>query len=521
MLSVSPRASRLITAERLRRPLDVARPPARPDLFLPAILTSQLMVVLDTTIVNVALPHIERSLRFSPTGLSWVLNAYVLAFGGLLLLGARAGDLRGRRQVFLAGIALFSVSSLLGGLAVSSTLLLAARALQGVGAALVAPSALALLTAAFPEGPQRTRAIGLFTTVSAGGGAVGLVAGGLLTEWLSWRWVMFVNVPIGVAVWLAGRSAIAETPRRTGRFDLAGAATSTLGVAGIVLGLVEAGSVGWTRPITLGSFAVGLVLIFVFVRIEGRVDEPILPLSLLTNPTRTTANIARGFVYAGMYGTFFFLSQFLQDVRSYSPLRSGVAFLPIPVMIFLASQLTSRFLSRRIRPKALMVSGIAVAAISLALDSRLQPGSSYLSVLGPLVLTGLGMGVAFVSLTSASLAGVQPAEAGAASGLVNVFQQVGAALGLAALVTIFGSSTGHAHLVGGAAASVHAHVVLVRGLDDAFAAAAGFALVSLLAVLLGVRTPQPRPAASARPVPALAVDSSARAEEADPTLDAA
>src|ERR1700722_14831736 len=229
-----------------------------PSVLLAVILTAQLMVVLDATIVNVALPHIQRSLHFSSSSLSWVLNAYVLTFGGLLLLGARSGDLLGRRRTFLAGIGFFSPSSLAGGFATASWMLLAARALQGVGGALAAPAALALLTTFFPEGAARVRAIGLFTTVSAAGGALGLVAGGLLTEWASWRWVMFVNVPIGLAVLLVGRSVLVETERRHGRFDLAGAIPSPAGMTAVVFGLGEAGSNGWAAPITFGPLLVGL-----------------------------------------------------------------------------------------------------------------------------------------------------------------------------------------------------------------------------------------------------------------------
>src|SRR5271154_2982708 len=293
---------------------------ANPSVLLFVILTAQLMVVLDATIVNVALPHIQRGLGFSSTSLSWVLNGYILTFGGLLLLGARAGDLLGRRRTFLLGIAIFSLSSLVGGFAADSWMLLASRAMQGVGAALAAPSSLALLTSVFPGGQQRVRAIGLFTTVSAAGGATGLVAGGFLTEFLSWRWVMFVNVPIGLAVWAIGRIVLVETNRRHGRFDIAGAITSTTGMTGVVLGLVEAGSSGWGDPLTFCSLIAGVLLLTAFVRIEARAEEPILPLRLLSNSTRNTANVARGLVYAGMYGMFFFLSQFLQDVEGYSPL---------------------------------------------------------------------------------------------------------------------------------------------------------------------------------------------------------
>ena len=299
-----------------------------PSVVLAVILTAQMMVVLDATIVNVALPHIQRSLGFSSSSLSWVLNAYVLTFGGLLLLGARAGDLLGRRRTFLAGITLFSLSSLAGGFATACWMLLTARALQGVGGALAAPAALALLTTVFPEGPQRVRAIGLFTTVSAAGAATGLVAGGLLTQWASWRWVMFVNVPIGLAVILVGRLVLGETERRHGRFDLMGALTSTAGMTAVVLGLVEAGSSGWSSPVTVASLAAGAVLLALFLRVESIAAEPILPLHLLANPVRSGANLARGLGYAGMYGMVFFLTQFLQDVQGHSALVTGLAFLP-------------------------------------------------------------------------------------------------------------------------------------------------------------------------------------------------
>jgi EmrB/QacA subfamily drug resistance transporter len=462
---------------------------AHPSVLLGVILTAQLMVVLDATIVNVALPHIQKGLAFSSTNLSWVLNAYVLTFGGLLLLGARAGDLVGRRRTFLIGIAVFSLSSLVGGFAVTGYMLLGARALQGVGAALAAPSSLALLTTAFAEGPQRLRAIGLFTTVSAAGGAIGLVAGGLLTDLVSWRWVMFVNVPIGLAVWLLGRLVLPETSRRGGRFDGAGAVMSTLGMTGIVLGLVEAGSRGWSDPLTLGPIGAGIVLLSLFVRNEARVEDPILPLRLLRSSTRSTANVARGLVYAGMYGMFFFLSQFLQDVQGYSPLRAGVSFLPIPVSVFLSSQLTSRRLVDAVPAKLLMLSGIGLSTVSLVLASRLGPTAPYPQVLLCLVLLGMGTGTSLVSLTSASLADVAQEDAGAASGLVNVMQQVGAALGLAVLVTIFGATTHHIQLaaVTSSSADPQARALVMRGLDDAFTGGAVFALLALLIVAIVIR----------------------------------
>jgi EmrB/QacA subfamily drug resistance transporter len=450
------------------------------------ILTAQMMVVLDATIVNVALPHIQHSLGFSSSSLSWVLNAYVLTFGGLLLLGARAGDLLGRRRTFLTGIALFSVSSLAGGLATSGWVLLAARAAQGIGGALAAPAALALLTVVFPDGPERVRAIGLFTTVSAAGAATGLVAGGLLTQWASWRWVMFVNVPIGLAVIGAGLWVLSETQRRHGRFDLAGAITSTAGMTGIVLGLVEAGSAGWSSPVTVGSLVAGSALLAVFVRIETTAEEPILPLRILADQTRASANAARGLGYAGMYGMIFFLTQFLQDVQHHSALVTGLGFLPAPTSVFLSSQLTSKVLVRRFPAKALMLAGSFLSALGLLLLTQIHAGTPYAQVLPSFVLMGWGMGLSFVSLTTAGLNGVAPADAGAASGVINVAQQLGAALGLAVLVTIFDSVTRSARS-GGLAGAGADTAALIHGLDFTIGVAAAFAIAALLVVAAFVR----------------------------------
>ncbi len=456
-----------------------------PTLGLTAISLGFLMITLDATIVNVALPSMQQALHFSSSGLSWVLNAYILTFGGFLLLGARAGDLFGRRRVFLLGIAVFTISSLLGGLAPTAWALLATRAVQGAGAALAAPSALSLLTTAFAEGQERVRAIGLYTTVSAAGGATGLVAGGLLTQVASWRWVMFVNVPIGAAVWLVGRRTLPETEQRHGHFDLAGALTCTLGVTGIVLGLVEAGAQGWSARLPIGALAGGIVLLATFIHVEHRAEEPILPLRLLTNRTRSSANAARALLYAGFYGLFYFMAQFLQDALGYSPLRAGAAFLPLPASVFLFSQLTSRVLLRRLPEKVVMVVGTSIATLGLLLATRVGDSTSYLQIVASLVLIGAGSGMTFVSLTNASLHEVEPATAGAASGLVNVSQQLGAAVGLAVLVTAFNALAGKAQLTAGAGASA-----IVHPLDDIFGVAALFTLGALATVLTGIRTPK-------------------------------
>ncbi len=455
-------------------------------MFLFVILAAQLMVVLDTTIVNVALPHIQEGLGLSGGELSWVINGYLLTFGGLLLLGARSGDLLGRRRTFLLGIAIFTVSSLFGGLAVDGWMLLSARALQGVGAALAAPSSLALLTTIFSDGPQRVRAIGLFTTVSAAGGAIGLVAGGALTQLVSWRWVMFVNVPIGIAVLLVGRDRPAGDAstqralrhRRRRHVDARHGGHRASGSSR------PAPTAGRAR-LTIGSLAVGAFLLGVFVRIETRAEEPIVPLRLFASGTRTTANVSRGLMYAGMYGMFFFVGQFLQDVEGYSPLRTGLCFLPVPASVFLSSQLVSKVLIRRVHPKVLIMSGISLTVVALLMSTQLHAGASYLQIFVSLVLLGVGSGTALVPLTQAGLAGVEPADAGAASGLVNVTQQVGAALGLAVLVTVLSAAAGHAQLKAGTGIPPH----LVHGLDVTFGIAAIFGVAALVMVALLVHLP--------------------------------
>lgn len=480
------------------------------------------MVVLDGTIVNVALPHIQHGLGFSGSALSWVLNAYILTFGGLLLFGARAGDLLGRRRTFLVGIAVFTLSSLAGGFATAGWMLLAARAVQGIGAAFAAPSSLALLTTLFPEGAQRLRAIAMFTTVATAGAAIGLVAGGMLTEWASWRWVMFVNVPIGLAVLSTGSRVLVETERRRVHLDIAGAITSTAGMTLIVLGLVEAGGPGWGNAVTVGPLVAGAALLGAFVWNERRALEPILPLRLLANAHRSGANLARGLVYAGMYGTFFFLSQFLQEVQGRSPLSVGLEFLPIPASVFLGSQLASRFLAPRVPAKVVMLSGAGLAALGLLLSGRLHTGSPYSEVLVNLVLLGVGAGISLVSLTSAALGGVEHRDAGAASGLINVMQQVGAALGLAVLVTLFGIVTGHAQIA--TASGPHADAVVMHGLDTVFVVGAGFALLAMAIIGLLVQ-PAARPAVQAVPVgsqlrePALEELREALAEVTEPEVE--
>nr|WP_240449020.1 MFS transporter [Streptomyces harenosi] len=409
-------------------------------MALLVIASCQLMVVLDITIVNIALPDIQRSLDFSTTGLSWVVNAYTLTFGGLLLLGGRAGDILGRRRVFVFGVLLFVLASLLGGFAQNGGQLLAARALQGIGGAIASPTALALIGTTFREGPERNRAFGVFAAVSAGGGAIGLLAGGVLVEWLNWRWVLFVNVPVGLLVALATPRWIRESARHPGHFDLTGALTSTVGMALLVYGFIRAGQDGWRDGLTLTAFAAAVVVLAVFVVTERRSGQPITPLHMFADRNRAGTYGIMLCLAAAMLGLFFFLTLFVQNVLDFSPLRAGLAFLPVSAVIAVGAGLASRFLPRY-GPKPFMVAGGVLAAAGLAWLTLTDVHSTYAgSVLGPLLVFGLGMGMEFVSLTLMALSGVPSRETGAASGLLNVTQQVGGSLGLSILVTMFGTA---------------------------------------------------------------------------------
>ncbi|MFJ9668078.1 MFS transporter [Streptomyces sp. NPDC101219] len=405
-------------------------------MALLVIASCQLMVVLDITIVNIALPHIQTSLAFSTTSLSWVVSAYTLTFGGLLLLGGRAGDILGRRRVFITGVLLFVLASLLGGLAQQPWQLLAARALQGVGGAIASPTSLALISTTFREGPERNRAFGVFAAVSAGGGAIGLLAGGILVEWLNWRWVLFVNVPIGVLIALAAPRWIRESERHPGRFDLTGALTSTAGMVLLVYGFIRAAQDGWRDPLTLASFAAAVVLLVLYVLVEKRSRQPITPLHMFADRNRAGTYGIMLCLAAAMFGMFFFLTLFVQNVLDFSPLQAGVAFLPVSAVIAIGAGLTSRFLPVY-GPKPFMVGGGVLAAAGLGWLTLTDVHSTYAgSVLGPMLVFSLGMGMNFVSLTLMALSNVRTAETGAASGLLNATQQVGGSLGLSILVTM-------------------------------------------------------------------------------------
>ncbi|MFE0733424.1 MFS transporter [Streptomyces sp. NPDC058855] len=403
------------------------------------IASCQLMVVLDITIVNIALPHIQSALDFSTTSLSWVVNAYTLTFGGLLLLGGRAGDILGRRRVFVFGVLLFGLASLLGGFAQSDWQLLAARALQGVGGAIASPTSLSLITTTFEEGPERNRAFGVFAGVSAGGGAIGLLAGGVLVEWLDWRWIFFVNVPIALLIALLTPRHVRESERHPGHFDLAGALTSTLGMVALVYGFIRAAQEGWRDAYTLGSFVAAVVLLVLFVLVERRSRQPITPLHMFADRNRAgTYGIMLGLA-AAIFGMFFFLTLFVQSVLDFSPLEAGLAFLPVSAVIAVAAGFTSQLLPKY-GPKPFMVLGSLCLAAGLSWLTLTDVHSTYAgSILGPMLVFSLGMGMMFVSLTLMALSNVAPDESGAASGLLNVTQQVGGSLGLSILVTVFGT----------------------------------------------------------------------------------
>src|SRR5215467_9754929 len=492
----------------------------RPGLALLVLATAQLMVVLDATIVNVALPHIQRALGFSGSGLEWVVNAYALAFGGLLLLGGRAGNLLGRRRMFIAGLLLFSAASLTGGFANSEAFLLTARAVQGAGGALVAPAALALITTTFAEGPPRTRALGVYAAMSIAGGAIGLIGGGLLTTYASWRWVLFVNVPIGAAVALAALRVLAETPRRRGRFDLPGAITGTAGVAALVYGLVSAattpdGASHWGDAKVVASLAAAAVLLAAFAVLETRSPQPLLPVRLLRDRTRTGAYLSYGGVGIFIFGMFFFLTVFMQAVWGYSPLRTGVAYLPFTAALFLGAGAVAQLVPK-IGARPVLLAGSAAAAGGLYWLSRLTEHGSYASaVLGPTMIIGAGAALLFVTLSLVALNRVPEADSGVASSLLNTGQQLGGSIGLALLGTVAwtvaahsahaqaaaAARAGHPPRPGGPLAAAIYHHALATGFGRGFLVAAGIALLTLAINLAAIRVRRADLAGAQQPVP--------------------
>jgi EmrB/QacA subfamily drug resistance transporter len=461
------------------------------------VLCAQLMIVLDLTVVNVALPSMATGLHLSPTSLSWVLNAYALTFGGLLLLGGRAGDILGRRRTFMTGLVVFTIASLAGGLATNSAALLAARAIQGVGGAIASPAVLAAIVASFPEGRERVRALSIFTAVTMGGASLGLVLGGMITQWASWRWVFFVNVPVGVVVVALAPRLLARTDRLPGRFDIAGAITSTAGMSALVYAFISVAWHGWSSSESVAAFAAAVLLLAAFAFIERRAAEPITPLWLLADRSRAASYVARLLLVAGMFGSFFFLTQFVQEVLGFGPLAAGASFVPMTAALFGTSRLAPRLVAR-FGPRRLMIVGLLPVIAAMTWLAQLSPGTTYFpGVLVPMLLLGIGMGVVFVPLTMASLAGVPPADSGAAASMVNVMQQVGGALGLAILVSVYGTASRAAarHPLLGATAAAQAKHVRVHGMAVSFTSAAIFDAIAFLVVLVAIRIRQPQQAA--------------------------
>jgi EmrB/QacA subfamily drug resistance transporter len=489
----------------------------RLGLALVVIAAAQLMVVLDATIVNVALTHIRAALGFSDSGLEWVVNAYALTFGGFLLLGGRAGDILGRRRVFIGGIILFSLASLLGGFATSEGWLLAARAVQGLGGAIVAPTSLSLVTTTFPEGPQRNRAFGVVSAMAIAGAAVGLIAGGLLTTYASWRWVLFVNVPIGIVVALVAPRVLAESQRHTGRFDLPGAITGTGGLAALVYGLSNAattqnGVSHWGDTKVIASLAAAVVLLGSFLAIESRSKHALLPLRIFRNRSRSGANLILLCIGTAMFGLFFFLTIFMETVWGYSALRTGVAYLPM-VGAIMAMAGVSTALVPRIGAKPILIAGTTIAAGGMFWLSRIAADSSYAGgLLGPIVVTGIGLGSLFMPLFLVALSKVDERDAGLASSLVNTGQQVGGSIGLAILGTVawtvvantvrssvaaaqsaaaHAAAAGHAihptaHQIAAAKAAITDNA-LATGFSRGFDVSAGIMLLALIVTLVFIR----------------------------------
>ncbi len=410
-----------------------ASAPARATLILTIICVSYFMVILDNSIVFTGLPQIQLAMGFSATGLSWITNAYVLVFGGLLLLGARAGDLFGHRRMFVLSLIVFSLASLLVGAAQTQGWLIGARALQGVGAAVLAPSALSLLTRSFAEGGARNRAMAAYSAVAGLGASLGLVVGGLAADLVSWRAGFFLNVPVGlVMIWLAVRH-LSETERRRGGFDVAGALLATLGSTALVLGIVDAADFGWSAPATVGPLVAGLVLLGLFVAVERRAAQPIVPLRLFAARERSGAYLARMLYMGAMIGFFFFTAQYVQSVYHWTPLQAGLAFLPMTLVNFVVAVQVPRLLERARRPLVLLA-GVALTAAGMVWLSRLGLHTPYVTgVALPMILIGVGQGLALAPMTSSGVDGVAPEDAGAAAGLVNTVHQIGSALSLSIL----------------------------------------------------------------------------------------
>jgi EmrB/QacA subfamily drug resistance transporter len=450
-----------------------------PWVVLVLICIAQFMVILDATIVNVALPSIQKDLDLSEGNLQWIVNAYTLVFGGFLLLGGRAGDLLGRKRLFLIGLVIFTAASLLDGLASSEGMLIGARALQGLGAALVSPAALSIIATTFAEGKERARALGVWAAIAIGGSAVGLVLGGALTQYLSWPWIFFVNVPVGIVAFILSLRLIPESRDEQAQrsYDVAGAVTVTGGLMSLVYAIVGAQSAGWGSAKTIGFFALAVGLLTAFIAIELRSKAPLVRLSIFRLRSLLTANVSMFLAASGMFAMFFFNTLYLQRVLGYGPLTAGLAFLPFTAGIMISAGLASQF-APRIGVRPIAAAGLILTTAGLLLLTQLPVHGSYVAnVLPAILLSSLGMGAVFMPLTLIATTGLDDADQGLASGLFNTSQQVGGALGLAILSTLATSKTASA---GGS--STHA---LVTGFHWAFGAGA-VVMIAALGVMLAL-----------------------------------
>ena len=466
--------------------IQLKSPPRNLNLALVVIALAQLMVVLDVAIVNVALPSIQRELHFAATDLEWVVNAYAIAFGGLLLFGGRTGDLFGRRRMFIIGALMFTAGSMAGGLATSSTFLIAPRAAQGVGAAILAPTALSLLAATFRQGAQRNRALGVYSAVSAGGGGIGLLMGGVITNYLSWRWIMFVNVPIGLLLSFAAPRVLIRGEGKPGRLDLPGALTVTAGVSLLVYGLARVATHDWSDNVTRAVLAIAVTLLVTFVALESRGRHPLMPLRIFANRNRSGAYGLSLAIGAALSGMLFLLTLFMQNVLGFSPLQAGFAFLPTALGVVVGAGLTSRVIGR-VGPRVPMTTGALLAATGMFWLSAVTVHANYFAdVLGPLVVLAIGLGMAFVSTSVTAISGIQPNESGLASALLNVGRQLGGSLGIAIMGTIATTVTRN-QLATGPFTHAAVNRALTTGFSAAFEIAGLIALAGFVTALVAVR----------------------------------
>lgn len=463
---------------------NVAEARDRRWIALILLCSAQFVVVLDASIVNVALPTIGEALKFTESSLPWVVNAYVLTFGGFLLLGGRLADLLGRRRVFMFGLVLFALASLAGGLAANSGQLIAARAVQGLGAAILSPAALSIVATTFADGAERNKALGIWGAVAGSGGAAGVLLGGVLTEGLGWEWVLWVNVPIGIAAAALAPTLIAESraEHEVRHFDLAGAVAITLGLSALVFALLDAESAGWGSAQTILTLVGSAVLLVAFVAVERRSRAPLVPFSIFRLRTITGANVVGILVGASLFSMFFFISLYMQQVLGYSPIKAGLSYLPLAVSIILSAGIASSLVTK-VGFKPILAAGMGLIAIGLVWFSQISVHGSFLAdILGPSLFAAVGLGFAFVPVTIAAVSGVADREQGLASGLINTSQQVGGALGLAVLAAIANSKIGDSH----------DPVILTDGFQTAFLVGAGFAVLGLLATLLLIRSADSR-----------------------------